>query len=289
MHHESLVKCTRPERIKERRLVLLPGTSAEVSQSHARKVMLQRAVPGPIVDEVLSALPRGAIAVILYGSYARGDYTESSDIDLLIVGEAPRPTVASGRANVSTYDHRQFLTASHTLFGAHLARDGILLHDVGGHVQQLLASFGEIDLDRLWGRVRSLARLLTLPPEEQTARLEGFVRHARYVLRTATYARAIQEGTPCFSVSELAERFHDSDLRWLLSSHQGVQGPATTAILGELQTRIEQLIGDIEPIGFDTLADVIVEFDDTDLGDSAILLLGNHDGSPYTIIPRVIL
>ncbi|NYF16564.1 hypothetical protein HDC37_001389 [Microbacterium sp. AK009] len=237
----------------------------------------------------MAALPLRAIGAILYGSYARGDYADASDVDLLIVEHAPRPTVASGRVNVSTYDLSQFATAGHTLFGNHLARDGLVLHDTDDLVAKMLASFGDIDLERLWERVRSLARLLTLPREEQHAKLDGFVRHARYVLRTATYARAFRPGPPCFSVTELAERFDDPALAQLLSSHPEVHGPPTTEVLADLHGRIEQLIGWIEPIGFDSLTDVIIEFDDTDLGDSAILVLGNNDGSPYTIIPRVIL
>jgi hypothetical protein len=124
---------------------------------------------------------------------------------------------------------------------------------------------------------------------EQTARLDGFVRHARYVLRTATYAKAYYPGPPCFSVAELAERFEDPALRRLLSSHPDVHGPATESVLRQLRSRIEALIGTIEPIGLSSLTDVIVTFDGSDLGDAAILILGNRDGSPYTIIPRVIL
>lgn len=267
------------------------STSLEsrVSIKGVLNVLQDRQIPGPIVEDIVAALPLRAIAVILYGSYARGDYTDASDIDLLIVEQAPRPTVASGKANLATYDLEQLDTARHTLFGTHLARDGIVLHDTDSVVTDRLNSFVEIDLDRLWDRVQSLARLLTLPLEEQHARLDGFVRHARYVLRTGTYARALRAGSPCFSVAELAVRFDDPDLQRLLSSHPEVQGPATAAVLRELHERIEQLIGSIEPIGFDSLTDVIVQFDETDLGDSAILLLGNNDGSPYTIIPRVIL
>ncbi|WP_170207466.1 nucleotidyltransferase domain-containing protein [Subtercola boreus] len=242
-----------------------------------------------MVEEIVVALPTRAVGVILYGSYARGDYTASSDIDLLAVSQHPGSTIASGRANLSTYDLEQFATAIHTLFGAHLARDAVVLHDSDGVVIDQLATFGGIDLERLWSRVRNLAKLLTLPIDEQHFRLDGFVRHARYVLRTATYARAFETGSPCFSVAELAGRFKDPDLIKLLSSHSDVQGPPTPELLYELRVRIETLSGEIESLAAETLTDVIVEFDDTDLGDAAILILGNHDGSPYTIIPRVIL
>lgn len=252
-------------------------------------ILSARGIPEAAIDEILAAFPLQSVAVILYGSYARGDYSKDSDIDLLAVADIPRPTRAFGRVNVSTYEPRQLGSAGGTLFGTHLARDGVLLYDESGAVARQLASFGDIDLELVWDRVRNLARLLTLPLTEQESRLDGFVRHARYVLRTATYARAYSPGPPCFSVTELSERFEDPELRTLLSSHPSVHGPSTLATLAELRDRIEALLGGIEPIGLDSITDVIVEFDETDLGDAAMLILGNRDGSPYTIIPRVIL
>lgn len=265
------------------------GLAPKVSKRDMRAVLAQLELDEPAIKEILVAVPARANAVILYGSYARGDYSEASDIDLLVVDDVARPTRAAGRANISSYDLAQFASANHTLFGTHLARDGVVLHDRDGIVATQLSTFGEIDLGRVWDRVRSLARLLTLPLDEQRTRLDGFVRHARYVLRTATYARAYESGPPCFSVAELSERFNDPDLSTLLSSHPEVHGPPTMAVLRELHGRIEQSIGDIERLDYDSLTDVIVAFDETDLGDSAILVLGNNDGSPYTIIPRVIL
>jgi len=260
-----------------------------VSEPDVLDILRDLALPDFIVADVLDALPKRAFGVVLYGSVARGDYSDNSDIDLLVISDAPHSTRAAGKTNVSTYDMSQFLTADGTLFGMHLARDGVVLHDGDSEITGQLVQFRDVDTARLWGRVRDLARLLTLPLSEQHARLDGFIRHARYVLRTATYARALEGGRPCFSVVELAERFNDPQLQQLLSSHSQVQGPPTIETLENLTTRIQTLLGKIEPIHLASLTDVIVEHDDTDLGDSAVLLLGSRDGSPYTVIPRVIL
>jgi predicted nucleotidyltransferase len=40
-----------------------------------------------IVDDILSVVDPAAI--ILFGSYARGDFTESSDLDLLVIRSSP--------------------------------------------------------------------------------------------------------------------------------------------------------------------------------------------------------
>ncbi len=45
-------------------------------------------------------------AVILYGSYARGDYTEESDVDIMILVDLPEEELCKSRERVSdfTYD-----------------------------------------------------------------------------------------------------------------------------------------------------------------------------------------
>jgi len=249
-----------------------------------------RGVSCQVVEEILKALPPNALGVILYGSQARGDVTELSDIDLLVVATAPRRTEAVGRVNRSTYDREQFQTAAGTLFGMHLARDGVILHDSGG-IADALSDIGEIDEGRLWDRLRQLASLLSLPKSEQHLNLPGFVRHARYVLRTATYASALHPGPACFSVAELAQRFDDPTLIELLSSHPAVQGPPSIAVLSELTRRIERKLQAIAPLPYKALADAIVGLLDTspEASDAGLLILNRDSSDPYAIIPRVIL
>lgn len=172
----------------------------------------------------------------------------------------------------------------------HLTRDGLVVHDAGG-VQLALGQFGPIDQLRLWQRMRTLSSLLSLPPAEQQANLGGFVRHARYVLRTGIYAKAILEGDPCFSISDLADRFDDAELRVLLSSHPQIQGDPSVEVLGALTSRIESLTGGIPAIGYTRLSDVIVavQEDESELADAAILILNRKNDGSYTEIPRVIL
>lgn len=254
-------------------------------------VILRNKGLSPAVEKALiRALPDRAVGVVLYGSQARGDATSVSDVDLLVVADHHSPSRAVDIVNVATYDVEQFESARGTLFGMHVARDGLVLHDAGG-LQSMIESFGPIDTEQLWKRLSALASILKLPFKEQLANLPGFVRHARYVLRTATYAQAIGDGNPCFSVAELSERFNDPNLKVLLSSHPDVQGPPSTETLKELARRVMAVVPNVADPVHSSLADLIVAEQATrpELADSAVMILGRSGDGPYTEIPRVIL
>ena len=48
-------------------------------------------------------------AVILYGSYARGDYTEDSDVDIMILVDMPEEEISRSRESLAglTYDFNE--------------------------------------------------------------------------------------------------------------------------------------------------------------------------------------
>lgn len=266
------------------------GHNARVDKGAVLQRLRDAHVNSQFHEEIIEALPFVAVGIILYGSVARGDTSANSDIDLLVLGDDHETTRAVGRVNVTTYDEDQFQSAAGTIYGMHIARDGIVLHD-SGNVARTIADFGEVDAGRVQRRLSELARLLEFPDEELRSHLPGFIRHARYVLRTATYLEAFSDGEPCFSVRELAERARDPDLVSLLSSHAPVQGEATWAVLMELRRRVRMKAAPIRAMEFDTLADAIVGHAEElpDLSDAAILILNRRSSDPYAVIPRVIL
>lgn len=241
-------------------------------------------------EEIVNALPSRAIGVLLYGSVARGDVSPESDIDLLVVADRPSRTQGIGRVNRTTYEPAQLASASGTLFGLHINRDSVVLHDAGG-VATAISEFGPIDVPRLKLRLARLSLLLELSYSDIEENLSGLVRHARYVLRTATYLVAIEHEQPCFSVSELADRFADPELRVLLSSHSQVQGPPSMQVFFELRERVRSIVGTALKASYTSLKDAAIGYGSEwpEVGDAATLILSQEGSDSYTTIPRVIL
>ena len=64
-----------------------------------------------------------------------------------------------------------------------------------------------------------MTSLLTAPEYDLPKYGPGLLREARYLLRSALYAKRIIDGAPCFSVREIAAAYGDPELESLLSSH----------------------------------------------------------------------
>lgn len=59
-----------------------------------------------IVDEVIQILQENVYKIVLYGSYARGDFTEESDIDVLILLNCDKEQVMKYRKQISRLSSR---------------------------------------------------------------------------------------------------------------------------------------------------------------------------------------
>lgn len=59
-----------------------------------------------IVDEVIQLLEDNVYKIVLYGSYARGDFTKESDIDILILLNCAKEQVMQYRKQISRLSSR---------------------------------------------------------------------------------------------------------------------------------------------------------------------------------------
>ena len=54
-----------------------------------------------VVDDVLKILDKKVYKIVLYGSYARGDFTKESDVDIMIILDCSRDEVRQYRRQIS--------------------------------------------------------------------------------------------------------------------------------------------------------------------------------------------
>ncbi|WP_327043890.1 nucleotidyltransferase domain-containing protein [Microbispora sp. NBC_01189] len=252
-------------------------------------VLLGMDVPASVLED-FPELPSDVEGLLVYGSQARRDAVPGSDLDMLALVTAQRPSAESGYVHVSYYTRKQLSTGIGTLFGAHLKRDAKIVWDKHGHLTQAVEDMGEVDTKRLLARARSLSELFTTLDRDLPKYLSGLLRQARYLLRSCLYAQAIADSAPCFSVRELAVRHGDPHLTRLLASWQ--PGEATAADLEQCLSRLRRIIGDFPPSKHGSLeATVVNEWGrPSDILSMAFMALGvTGKTSDYAEVEKILL
>ena len=249
-------------------------------------------VPESFACELRSHLLPSVTGALLYGSWARGDTHPESDLDVLLLTTGASISIPSDRLSVSYYSPTQLRAASGTLFGLHLARDGIILADRDGELERAIKSFESPDPQELMNRIRHLSKVLAAPLGDHLEQLPGLVKVGRYLLRSALYGKALALGQPCFSVHEISAREGDPGLISVLSSHKALQPEPTAEHLKDLRKRLAAVVGvapteDVPPL--EALAVAAWE-SDRDLSNLATLALANDDDPlAYSEIDKVVL
>lgn len=241
---------------------------------------------------VLKQIVFDTTGLLLYGSRARGDFLPSSDYDILRLSATSLSTFSSRRVSVSSYTPDQLRSASNTLFGTHVKRDGKIFLDPFGELAEIVSTLEPADPIGLIRTVRTYSIVLNQPHQERDRHIAGITRLARYLLRTAIYARAMLDERPCFSVRELAVRFDDPALSTLLASNPEITGPPNRQTLHELLSRLAAEIGPLPDNEFQTLDTLAVAMWDVDRNISALAIrAASEDGDEldYSDLPKVLL
>ncbi|MFI6306761.1 hypothetical protein ACIBCH_33160 [Amycolatopsis thailandensis] len=232
------------------------------------------------------------IGLMIYGSRARGDHIASSDFDLLRLSRFPFSTFKIDRVSVSSYSPEQLMSANRTLFGTHILRDGRIIFDPHGELARILNTLKPADPKDLLDTVRRYSIILNQPFEEKLAYTSGLVRLARYMLRTAVYAKAMIAGAPCFSVRELAERFEDPMLATLLASDPQIVEVPSIELLDELTGRLINIIGPLPINNYGSISGIAVSAWESDRNLAALAVRATSEDKAtlsYTDLPKVLL
>jgi predicted nucleotidyltransferase len=163
-----------------------------------------------VTDEVAAAalhVHGPTLALMLYGSYARGDAEPASDIDLLqVVPRRPGSYVVGSVAVVAyTLDQLRSMSLAGSLFAWHLRTEGVVLDDPEQLLSAVLFEHPGPATERTLRRVRQLAAVLEVSRREFEQYGPRILRVARYLLRTAMYAQSLAAGETSFSIERAAK------------------------------------------------------------------------------------
>lgn len=256
------------------------------------EALIRHGIPALLRSELRTKLSGRYDGLLLYGSWARGDANEGSDLDILVLNFSGLAAGGHGQVNIAKYSVAQLKDLSGTLFGFHLARDGLVLFDPDGILGPAVAGIEPPPSGSVVARVRSLSQVLDVAAEDRAKYLEGLTKVARYLLRSALYALALDEGEPCFSVREIAERRHDPALASILSSHADVRPEASKEVFDDLCRRLAELVGPLARNPYGDLHGLIegAWTVNRDLSNFATLALADDaDELPYDELPKVTL
>jgi hypothetical protein len=165
------------------------------------------------------------LSLVLFGSRARGDHRQSSDVDVLGIVETGTIRDAVAARGTAFYHYPlSYLSAkaiSGDLFLLHLVTEGKILHDTAGLTANLFNSFQyKNNYDQEIREASAVVWFLVRRPE--MLQRKALRRRLVWGLRTILIARAAQERRPAFSSAALSEYAQTPSLKSLIDKRSTV-------------------------------------------------------------------
>jgi hypothetical protein len=205
--------------------------------------------------EVRSKLEGEHVAVMLFGSWARGDQNAASDVDVLQLVERWRPSYEKGRFSISVYTCARLfeLARAGSLFVLHLVSEGRTIDDPTSTLSRILAAYRPpADYKGARDKLRRAAAVLDVDRVSFERNPDGFLRVALHIFRTALYIRCIEQGTPTFSMPRVAQLLEEPGLESFFTRRKLRSFPfffeVRTALRRELGTEAKNEFGTLEAL-----------------------------------------
>lgn len=256
--------------------------------------MLTREVPADperllcskVRDEVACALEGPALAVMVYGSQARGSADAASDIDVLQVVSHHSGSYKVGRVAVTAYTpaHLHAMAKNGSLFVRHLREEGVLLFDHGKVLARALAAYEcPSTYVPLTAELRAAAEALAVEYDEFKQCQQAMGRLGIYLLRSALYVEAVKSDSPTFDVDLAAKGLGHQELGDVLALRRSVMLSSEDAL--RIRSAVLSHFG-IEP-HHSSLANLAVKWARTRPHASALIaqVLSSADELDYAGLP----
>lgn len=176
--------------------------------------------------EVFNVLGNESIPLMLFGSFARGDESPTSDVDILELSERRRRPYRSGRISVSVYDKPTLTRMAEcgSLFVLHLRLEGKVLRDESGVLAKCLQNYRRpASYEPFRSALRQLANLLDVNEDQYRKYWRPYNDLALYIVRTEVYAQLEEASQPMFSLRAiLANDLIDPAVRRVLQAKDAV-------------------------------------------------------------------
>lgn len=177
--------------------------------------------PADRVREILTLIRPPFTAVFLYGSHARGDARDTSDVDILQVTPAHSEPYAVGRFNITCYTFDQLLRLARRggLFARHLVAEAVPLADPQDLLGTLKSAYVALQTYHpVRSEVCGCAPLLDVGESEFNDNLNGLSSLVSYLIRTHLYALAFDQGARSFAMGHVLDLLGQRKAGDILSS-----------------------------------------------------------------------